>query len=461
MTIARGFVEWAVGVSASDIPEAVRRRTALHLLDGLGTALAAARTNAAPFAIPAARTLGSGQESSLVGTTERSSAAGAALANGILMHALDFDDTHTAGLVHATVATLPAALAVAEREGRSGADLIRAVTLGYELIGRLSRAVPHGFHARGFHATSVCGTFSSALVAALLADLDAPRTVAALGIAGSQSSGSMEFLATGAATKQLHPGWASLAGVVAARLAETGASGPDTIIEGEHGLYGLYSSVPPDLDSILAGLGETWQVEGIATKPYPACHLIHRVLDVGQRLHNEVEVEKAADILVRLPADSVPIVAAPEEAKRRPRSPYEAKFSLQWSLAAMLIDGEIGVDTYRPDRIDRPEVLRLSERVRFAPLHGEVPAAEEPGDVSVTLPDGSQLRLRSDDAGASSDRRELHDEVVEKFRLNAGVPVAVADAVVTAVTGLGTAPDLTELADVLAATAAHRQGRAA
>jgi 2-methylcitrate dehydratase PrpD len=223
MTVARGFVEWAARVSASDVPGAIRQRTALHVLDGLGTALAAAHMDAAPFAIPAARTLGSGQESSLLGTTERSSAAGAALASGILMHALDFDDTHTAGPVHATAATLPAALPVAEREGRSGVDLIRAVTLGYELIGRLSRAVPHGFHAWGFHTTSVCGTFSSAFAAALLAGLDVKRTVAALGIAGSQSSGSMEFLATGAATKQLHPGWVSLAGVIAARLAETGA----------------------------------------------------------------------------------------------------------------------------------------------------------------------------------------------------------------------------------------------
>jgi 2-methylcitrate dehydratase PrpD len=460
MTVARGFVEWAAGVSASDIPGAIRQRTALHVLDGLGTALAAARMDAAPFAIPAARTLGSGQESSLLGTTERSSAAGAALANGILVHALDFDDTHTAGLVHATAATLPAALAVAEREGRSGADLIRAVTLGYELIGRLSRAVPHGFHARGFHATSVCGTFSSAFAAALLAGLDVKRTVAALGIAGSQSSGSMEFLATGAATKQLHPGWASLAGVIAARLAETGASGPDTIIEGENGLYRLYSSVPADIDSILAGLGDTWQVEGIATKPYPACHLIHRVLDVGRRLHGEIDPDQVTDILVRLPADSIPIVAAPETAKRRPRSPYEAKFSVQWSLAAMLIDGEVSVDTYRPERIGRPDALRLSERVRFEASHGDVPAAEEPGDVSVTRPDGSQLRLRSDDTCASSGGRRLRDEVVEKFRINAGLPLPLADAVIMAVTGLSTAPDLTALTSALGA-AAHRHGRAA
>jgi 2-methylcitrate dehydratase PrpD len=95
---------------------------------------------------------------------------------------------------------------------------------------------------------------------------------------------------------------------------------------------------------------------------------------VGRRLHGEINADQVTDILVRLPADSIPIVAAPETAKRRPHSPYEAKFSVQWSLAAMLIDGEVSVDTYRPERIGRPDALRLSKRVRFEALHGDAPA---------------------------------------------------------------------------------------
>jgi 2-methylcitrate dehydratase PrpD len=452
MTIARDFVDWADTVSIADIPSAIRHRTALHVLDALGTGLAAARMDNAPFAEPVARALGAGEESTLIGSTRRSPAGGAALANGILIHSLDFDDTHTAGLVHATAMTLPAALAVAEREGRSGADLLRAMVLGYELAGRLSRAVPHGFHARGFHATSVCGTLTSALVTALLSNLSTDVIVNALGIAGSQSSGSMEFLATGAATKQIHPGWASLAGVVAAGLAAGGATGPDTSIEGEHGLFALYSAVAPDLASVMASLpnagGATaaWQVDGVAMKPYPACHLMHRILDVGRQLHGEVDVDDVSDVLVRIPADSVPIVASPQDVKRRPRSPYEAKFSVQWSLAAMLIDGEIGVDTYRSDRISRPDVEQLSARVRYEELHGDVPAAEEPGDVTLVLSDGTERRLRTDDDAFSVADGELDDLILDKFALNAGASRGSSDRVVAAVLGLDRASDLKELA---------------
>jgi len=460
MTIARDFVEWAWGVSPSDIPDPVRRRTALHTLDGLGTALAAARMEVAPFAVPVARSLGAGTEASILGSVERASAAGAALANGVLLHSLDFDDTHTAGLVHSTAMTLPAALAVAQREGRSGADLIRALVLGHELAGRLSRAAPHGFHTRGFHATSVCGPFTAALVSCMLSGLTVDQTVAALGIAGSQSSGSMEFLATGASTKQIHPGWSSLAGVIAAGLAAQGALGPDTIIEGERGLFALFAAVEPDLGSILADLGDQWQIESVAIKPYPACHLMHRVLDVGQQLRLRVDLDQVRDVLVRVPAESVPIVCSPEGTKQRPRSPYEAKFSVQWSLAAMLVDGEIGVDTYRGDRIDRADVHRLSTLVRYEPVDGDVPAAEEPGDVTVWLADGSRVRMRSDDvafgAGAGAGAGAgLRADVLAKFRLNAGVAERAAERVVAAVLDLEAVADLKELAAALDGVAAE------
>src|SRR4051812_37094841 len=211
---------------------------------------------------------GTANEASVIGESVRTSAAAAALANGLLIHGLDYDDTHIAGLVHASAVTVPAALAVGEQRRRSGSEVLQAILTGYELIGRLGAAAPHGFHARGFHATSVCGALSAALVAARLDGASEAVAVQALGIAGSFSSGSMEFLSTGAATKQLHPGWASLAGIVAAHFAANGATGPTSIFEGQHGLYALFTDRTPDLASLTADLGRIWQVEGIAIKPY-------------------------------------------------------------------------------------------------------------------------------------------------------------------------------------------------
>ncbi|WP_049744528.1 MmgE/PrpD family protein [Mycolicibacterium goodii] len=448
MTLARGFAEWAAEVSVGDIPVEVRRNALLCVLDGLGTALAAARMNQVPFAVEVARSLGSGEEATVIGSALPASAAGAAFANGVLMHSLDFDDTHTAGLVHATAMTLPATLAVAQRQGSSGPEFLRALVLGYELAGRLSSAVPHGFHARGFHATSVCGTFTAALTASILSGLSVEQTVNALGIAGSQSSGSMEFLATGASTKQIHPGWSSMAGVLAAAMASGGATGPDTVFEGNHGLFALFATGEADLRSVLADLGASWQVDGVEPKPYPACHLVHRSLDAARRLRSMIDVTRIQEIVVRIPAASVPIVCSPAEVKQRPRSPYEAKFSLQWSVAAMLLDGEVSVDTYRADRIDRPDAGRLSQRVRFEPVDDPRPAAQQPGNLTVRLDGGNVIRVSTDDPSFGDQPTDVGALVLPKFKLNVGAGRA-AILLIDAVLGLDDAPHLTELSTAL------------
>jgi 2-methylcitrate dehydratase PrpD len=461
MTLARTFVDWAWTQSESGVPAQVRDQVALHVLDGLGNALAGARLNNAPFAVPVALSLGRSDEATVLGSPERASAGSAALANGILLHTLDYDDTHTQGLVHATAMTLPAALAVGERERVSGTELVHAMAIGYELAGRLSRAVPHGFHAKGMHATAVCGTFTSALVAALLSRLSPDEAVNALGIAGSQSGGTMEFLATGAATKQIHPGWVGLAGVVAAALAAAGATGPDTILEGEHGLYALFSAVPPDLGSVVAGLGDSWQVEQVEVKLYPACHLMHRSLDVAEALGRVVEVNAIRDVLLRVPDDSIPIVCAPAEVKQRPRTAYEAKFSAQWSVAAMLVDGRVGIDSYQTDRIGRPDVARLAQLVRYEPTGMPEPAAEQPGSITVTTADGAAITLRSDDAAFGAPDAPLGDRIIAKFRANVAATDDVTDELLAATLALPAAPSLDRLADALRAVASDWTDRPA
>lgn len=450
MTVARSFTEWAWSLQSSSIPVHIKERAALHVLDGIGTALAAARLGSAPYAVGAAAALGVGEESTVFGSSGRSTAAAAALANGILMHSLDYDDTHTSGLVHATAVTLPAALATAERGGVTGAEFLKAIVIGYELVGRLSTAVPHGFHAKGFHATAVCGAFSSTLVSSLLSTTTVDVAVNALGIAGSQAAGSMEFLATGASTKQIHPGLASMSGVLAGVLAAGGAVGPDSVIEGRHGLYSLYAQGEPDIAGILADLGDSWEAEGIEIKLYPACHLIHRTLDVARALRTEVDVDEIEEVKLRIPHDSIPIICAPSDVKQRPRSPYEAKFSAQWSVAAMMLEGEVGVETYRPDRIDRAEVLELAQRVTCVPTGGQGPAAEQPGDITLRLRDGRELRRSSADLkAATADRWSLKDQVITKFRNNVGVSEELADELVSAVLEVDEAKNLETLSATL------------
>ncbi|MFD0475548.1 MmgE/PrpD family protein [Nonomuraea thailandensis] len=378
-TEAGTLAGWALGLTLDAVPARARLAAIRHLLDGFGCAVAGG-PHAAP-AVEVALGLGGPPEATVIGTRHRVGAPAAALANGTLVHALDFDDTHAGGLVHATAPVLPAAFAVGEETGASGGEVLVAALAGYEAICRLGAAVPHGFHARGLHATSACGVLAAALVAARLYGLTPPQAVHALGIAGSQAGGLLEFLSTGADTKRLHPGLAAHAGILAARLARAGATGPGTVLEGEHGLYGALlgrAGVRP-----AAGLGEVWEVSRITIKPYPACQLLHAALDAAATLGTPDAVES---VVAEVHPDAAAIVCGP--GKERPRTSYEAKFSLPWSVAAMLLDGEVSVRTY--ERVERPEVVALAGRITHEVVGSPGVAADQPGLLRVSCAGGGR-----------------------------------------------------------------------
>ncbi|GLZ08127.1 2-methylcitrate dehydratase [Actinomadura sp. NBRC 104412] len=350
--IARELASWALGLD--EVPAPVAAATARHLLDGFGTALAAARTGAAAPAIEVARGLGGPPEAAVLGTDDLVSAPAAALANGTLVHALDFDDTHAGGLVHATAVVLPAAFAVGQQVGASGRDVLAAAVAGYETACRVAAPAPHGFHELGL----------------------------------------LAFLGTGASTKQLHPGFASQSGIVAARLAAAGATGPETVFDGPRGVFDALSAHPADPASILDGLGERWETTRIGIKPYAACQLSHATIDaVRDAMAREpFGPEEVAGVHAVVHPDSAPVVCDPGRDLTRPAGPYAAKFSMPWTVAALIADGDLSVRTFEPDSIARPEVARLAARVRWeVAAEPGVVAADAPGRVTITLTDGREV----------------------------------------------------------------------
>ncbi|MFA1541882.1 MmgE/PrpD family protein [Actinomadura monticuli] len=440
--IARELAGWALGLR--DVPEDVAAAATRHLLDGFGTALGALRTGAAGPAIEVARGLGGPPEAAVLGTGDLLSAPAAALANGTLVHALDFDDTHAGGLVHATAVVLPAAFAVGQQTGASGREVLTAAVAGYETACRVAAAAPHGFHARGLHATMVAGVFSSALIAARLLGLDAGRAVNALGIAGSQAGGLLAFLGTGASTKQLHPGFASQSGIVAARLAAAGATGPETVFDGPHGVFDALSAHEADPASIVAGLGERWETTRIGIKPYAACQLSHAtigaVLDAMAR--ERFGPGDVASVHARVHPDSAPVVCDVSRDLTRPASPYAAKFSLPWTVAALIADGGLALETFEPESIARPEVARLAARVRWDVAGGPgVVAADAPGHVTITLTGGREVTGSVPRSEGGGDFPLSRASLLAKFTGNAGVPAADAEEFARAVEALGEQPD--------------------
>lgn len=446
MTTARRLAQW--GTSPLEVPAEVDSAARRHLLDGLGTAIAGHRSGAVDAVLEVAHGLGGPAEAAPLGSQERLGAPAAALATGALVHALDFDDTHAGGLVHATAVVLPAVLAVGQQVGATGRQALDAAIVGYETVCRIAAAAPHGFHTRGLHATMVAGVFSSALVASRLTGQDAATATDALGIAGSQAGGLLAFLGTGASTKQLHPGLASHAGILAARLAAAGASGPATVLDGPNGLYDALSGVPADLSSVVEGLGERWETTRIGIKPYPACQLMHVTLDAIREVA-ERDGFTAADvvsIVADVHPDSAPTVCPSDRDLVHPDTPYAAKFSLPWSTAAMLVDGTVGLDTYEPASLARAEVGDVAERISWRLTEPTGHAADAAGRVVVRLADGREVVGSVSGSAGTTAHPLTDDQLLEKFLGNAGPGGrAVADLVA----GLEDEPSLDTLVAVL------------
>lgn len=419
MTMSRAFAEW--GLSLANAPDEVRGTARRHMLDAIGNALAARRLGTVDFVVEEALAYTAPAVSSILGAAAKVVPPPmAALANGALVHALDFDDTHAGALIHGTAATLPAALAMGQARNATFGQVVDALIVGIEVTMRIGRIVPHGFHSRGFHPTSVVGVFGATLAAGRLAGLDADTTVNALGLAGSMASGSLEFLQTGSSTKQIHPGWAGLAALTSVGLARRGATGPDSILEGKYGLFQSYLGTEVDVPAALSDLGTLWETARMTMKPYPVCQLSHASLDAAARLLDRPGATSIESIEIRLPEESIPVVTEPREKKHRPRSPYEAKFSVQWDVAALLIDGSLRVDHFASDQLDRADIADLAARVVVVPVPFDGVPADAPGEVTLTSTTGDVVTERVEASGGSPRNPMSDADIVGKFRMNVG-----------------------------------------
>jgi 2-methylcitrate dehydratase PrpD len=410
------------GLGFDDIPPSVVTAAKDHLLDALGVGLAAASFPSASRLERAVRMMGAGEESTALGFPVALPAPSAALLNGMLVHSLEFDDTHVPSVVHGSSVVVPAALAVAERERATGRDLVRAVVLGWELLARLGLAAPGRFQAHGFQITAVGGPFAAALVGALLLALDRDEAISAMGIAGSQSSGVFAPLAEGATSKSLHPGWAAHAGVIAAYLAQGGMTGPAGIFEGQSGFFGAYArteSAAGRLHGLLDDLGRVWCLPEAAFKAYPCCHYVHPFLECLERLvHEGLRADEVESVRCDVPVEEVPIICEPWGRKLSPSSGYEAKFSLPYCLAALLLDGEVGVSTF-DERCPRDAVLSRVGKIGYRPLAGTEFPRRFPGRVEVRTRSGRTLAASVDDVKGGPERPLPASEIRRKFESNA------------------------------------------
>jgi 2-methylcitrate dehydratase PrpD len=417
---AQRLAEFATTLSYETVPPHVLEAAKLHLLDALGCGLAAHALEIAAEGRTAMAELGGEPQASVIGLDGALPAANAAFANAMLCHGLDFDDTHSDSVSHVSVVVCSAAIATGEAQGATGRELLTAIVGGNEVVTRIGMAASGAFHKRGFHPTAVCGIFGATAAAARLAGLTQDQATSALGIAGSMASGLFAYLDDATATKPIHPGWAAHGGILATRLAQHGAEGPPGVLEGRFGVFHAFVDTRVDLEPQLADLGERWETLRIAFKPYPACHFIHGSLGATASL-GSIDVDQIEEIVVTVPEAGVSLVLEPADAKVAPRTEYEGKFSLQYSTAAMLCHGRVGLSSYTTEALADPQVLELARKVRYETREYESYPAAFPGGVRIRLRDGRELEADFPHQFGAPENPMSREQVREKFRENAAL----------------------------------------
>lgn len=449
-SLAGAVGEFAAGTRAHDVPGEVLDRARHLILDSVGLAFASTGYEFAGVARDSLTRLGSGDHP-VLGMPDRLAARDAAVLNGVLVHGMDFDDTHIPAVTHVSAAALPAAISAATSAERTTRELLIAYVLGVEISARVGIGGAGGFHDMGFHPTAVAGAFGASVTAGRLAGLDAAGIATAQGVVGSMSSGLLEFLEDGSWTKRLHPGWAAMSGLTAASFAGCGWTGPAAVYEGRFGLYA--SHLPTRTthpEAVGAGLGERWELMRTAVKPYPICHFIHAFADAALALRAEHGLRAEDIVAVRCAIHPVPgkVVSEPADRKWEPRDEYDAKFSLPYVVATTLARGRFTLAELDDPRADRG-ILDLARRVEVVPDDDSAFPDAYSGMIEIELSDGRRVAHREQVNRGHDERPLTNNDIIEKFRATMGrvVDTATADRVQRAVLALGDDTDARDFAE--------------
>jgi len=452
--------EFITGTRTGDVPDDVIALGKKSILDGLGLALSGSVAESGRLVREHLDSLGlKPGPCTVIGSAMKTAPRFAAFANGVGIHADDYDDTQLAVatdrvyglLTHPTAPCLPAALALAEREGSSGADFMRAYPVGVEVECKIAEAIDPRHYREGFHSTATCGPFGAAAAAASLLGFDREATLRALSIAGSQSAGLRENFGT--MTKPFHAGRASESGVVAADLAGRGWTAAPTILEAPRGFFraagGGY-----DEAAIRGRLGAPWTFAepGISIKPHPSGSLTHPGMTEMARLIAEHDIRAGQVAQVRVGTNAnMPNALI----HHRPEDELQAKFSMEFCMAILLIERRGGLREFTDATVRRADVKAMIEKVSFG-VHAEAEAAgydKMTTIIEIETADGRTISGRADFGKGSPANPMSYDEVADKFRdcaAFAGIEAKTADAVVGKVRDLEAVADMGEVAALLA-----------
>ena len=305
------------------------------------------------------------QSMPVLGTDFFTHPVNAALATGTAAHSIELDDVINESSLHPAVAIMPAALAASFISNCSGQLFIKGIVLGYEVMSRLGIALqPTAHYSQGFHPTGTCGTMGAAIAAAKILGLSNKAMGYALGIAGSQAAGSMEFLTDGTMTKRLHPGWAAHSGVMAALMAREGFSGPETVLEGRFGFLHAYS---PDskIEKLLDTWGAPFQVMRASIKPHACCRYMQGPIDgiIQLMKKHDLKEKNIKKVTLGILKTGFPLVVDPLQTKMNPKSIVDAQFSMPFGAAVAIVYGRAFLDQFTMENLKSQKIKKVMEKV--------------------------------------------------------------------------------------------------
>lgn len=423
-TISGRISEIGVKLKYEDISPEVIENSKKFILDLLGCIIGAKQVQSSVTMVDTVLELGGNPDSTVIGYGFKTSPAMAALANGTMGHAFDMDDDHREGTQHSSVVVFPAVLATAEKFKLTGKALLTSFVFGSEVTIRLGEAFLGQTYYQGFHPTGTCGVFGAAAGVAKLLELDRVRMMYALGMAGSQAAGLLEWKAQGTWTKRLQAGHPAMCGVLSGLLAQKGYTAPATILEGEDGFIRAYSYKDTwDLNKITDRLGEKWEMSDTSIKVHACCRFSAPLADCALDLHKQgVDPNMVEEILAKVNKYSIKVLCIPEERKYKPQTVVDAQFSLPYAIAVGICKGRETIAEYTEEAIKDPYVLDLASKVKWV-LDPEAEAVYPkyyPCTIIVKTKDGRQYVSHVDYPKGDPENPVSFSETIEKFRFMAG-----------------------------------------
>jgi 2-methylcitrate dehydratase PrpD len=396
-TVTEQLARFVVDCDINKMPKEVVERARMFVLDYLGVALTGSFIKSSRIIGDVVETMGGKEKCTVIGREYRSSPMMAALVNGTTGHAVEMDDDHRTSVLHPAVAVIPAAIAVAEWGGASGAKLLEGVVAGYEVMTRIGDAFLGTQYYEGFHPTGSCGVFGAAAAAARILDLPHEAVVRALGIAGTQAAGLEEWKTDGSWIKRLHPGKSAEAGVLSAYLAKGGYTGPATIVEGVYGFLKAFSFKRQwDVELMMRGLGTEYRGYGTSFKPYSGCRFYHQVIDATLALVSEdnIKADDVEEVTVRIYRTAYLTLFEPAARRYQPGTIVDAQFSIPYAVAVSILHGAPMPVHFSEEAIRDPKTLALCKKVKGVPdaEYEKGYPARFPTEVTIVTKGGKSVR---------------------------------------------------------------------